>query len=168
MDLYGVMGRPVAHSRSPFLFQQFAAQTGHRLTYEAIETSPEQFKQTLQDFKKRGGKGVNVTLPLKEIAFQLADTLSERARIAKAVNVLLWRDDGTLHGDNVDGIGLIKDITQHYHYPLTGKHILVIGAGGAVRGILQPLLNENPATVTIVNRTPDKARTLAAEFGLKS
>jgi shikimate dehydrogenase len=167
MDRYAVMGRPVAHSRSPFLFKHFSEQTHEIFTYEAIEVAPEQLAAALHDFKQHGGKGVNITLPLKETAYQLVDELSERARQAKAINVICFRGD-TLYGDNVDGIGLVRDITQHYAYALQQKRILILGAGGAVRGVLAPLLQEQPASITIVNRTAAKALQLANEFNLQA
>ena len=169
MNYYAVMGRPVAHSRSPFLFKCFSEQTHQPLHYEAIEATPDTLLSELHRFQQRGGKGVNITLPLKETAYKLASELSERARTAKAVNVIsIGSSPSSFYGDNVDGIGLIRDLTHYYQYPLTGKRVLVIGAGGAVRGILPALLNEAPAKTTIVNRTVAKALALASEFGVNA
>lgn len=166
MDSYAVLGSPVAHSRSPFLFTEFAKQTGEILQYEKIETSPPQLPSTLAAFISRGGKGVNITAPLKEVAFQLAHETSSRAQAAQAINVLCFRNDGSYYGDNVDGIGLIRDLTLNQQFSLANKHILLIGAGGAAKGVIHNLLECKPASIMIVNRTKEKALTLAKKFDI--
>ncbi|MFZ2314294.1 MAG: shikimate dehydrogenase [Gammaproteobacteria bacterium] len=168
MDLYAVLGSPVAHSRSPFLFAQFAAQTQQVFSYEKIETTAEQLPATLIALKLRGGKGVNITAPLKEIAFQLAHETSARAKAAQAVNVLCFKENGEYYGDNVDGVGLVRDLKLNLHIDLKNKRILVIGAGGAVRGVLHSLLEEQPEEIVITNRTPEKAELLASQFKITS
>lgn len=168
MDLYAVLGSPVAHSRSPFLFGEFAAQTKQELAYEKIETTPDQLLTTLQTLRLRGAKGVNITAPLKEVAFQLAHETSARAKAAQAVNVLCFKDNGEYYGDNVDGIGLVNDLKHNQHIDIKNKRLLMIGAGGAVRGVLHSLLEEQPADIILVNRTTEKAELLASQFEITS
>lgn len=168
MDLYAVLGSPVAHSRSPFLFEQFAAQTQQALAYEKIETTPDQLLATLQTLRLRGAKGVNITAPLKEIALQFAHETSARAKAAQAVNVLCFKNNGEYYGDNVDGIGLVNDLKYNQHVDIHNKRILIMGAGGAVRGVLHSLLEEQPADIILVNRTMEKAELLASQFNITS
>ncbi len=163
MDQYAVIGYPIKHSLSPLIHTLFAEQLGETITYTAIESPVDGFQDTLSRFRKQGGCGVNVTVPFKLEAFQLADQISELAERAKAVNTLCWQDD-QLVGYNTDGIGLLADLTQHQGLNLQGKRILVLGAGGAVRGILAPLLAEAPFEVAIANRTQRKAEALVEEF----
>ncbi|WP_274571832.1 shikimate dehydrogenase [Neisseria leonii] len=163
---YAVFGNPVAHSKSPQIHRQFAQQEGCRIEY-AKKTAPlDGFAAEVRAFFAAGGAGANVTVPFKTEAFDLADELSERAQAAGAVNTLIPLADGRLRGDNTDGIGLVRDITQECAVSLNGKHILLLGAGGAARGVVLPLLAEKPASLTIANRTHDKAQALAGRFGI--
>ncbi|MBY6188797.1 shikimate dehydrogenase [Marinobacter hydrocarbonoclasticus] len=164
MDHYAVFGHPIAHSQSPFIHQTFADQTGQLLTYRAILAPLDGFAETVQRFRAEGGMGANVTLPFKEQAFALCEELTPRARLAGAVNTLHWQADGKLVGDNTDGAGLVADLQQH-GVSLTGLRILMLGAGGAVRGVLEPVLACQPAQLVIANRTASKATALAADFG---
>lgn len=163
-DRYCVFGNPIAHSRSPWIHQRFAQATGQAISYEARLAPLEDFAGALAEFHALGGKGANVTVPFKEHAFALANVLSERARQAGAVNTLLWRDDGSLFGDNTDGIGLVQDITVNRQRDLRGARILLLGAGGAARGVIAPLLAGGCASLTLANRTVDKAIALRELF----
>lgn len=163
-DRYAVMGSPVAHSRSPRIHALFAHQFGHKLEYTAIQVDPGGFTQAVDQFRAGGGKGLNITVPFKPEAFRLADHLSDRARIAHAVNTLRFEPDGKLFGDNTDGAGLVHDLEKNLHVTIKDKRILVLGAGGAVRGVLHPLLHRHPALIVIANRTVAKAKELAEEF----
>ncbi len=163
-DRYAVFGQPINHSKSPRIHALFAAQTGQNLSYTAQEVGPAEFDQTVTDFFAAGGKGLNCTVPLKELAFRLADRLTPRAQRAKAVNTL-WRDaEHGLSGDNTDGLGLIADLTVNHGLALGGQRLLLLGAGGASRGVIAPLLEHQPAQLLIANRTVDKAAAIAAEF----
>ena len=162
-DRYGLIGHPVAHSKSPTIHGAFAAQTAQNLTYERILAPLDGFVATVQSFIEQGGKGLNVTLPFKLEAHALADTLSERARAAGAVNTLKITD-GNILGDNTDGAGLVTDIERNAGTGLKGKRILLLGAGGAARGALLPLLHAGPISLTIANRSQEKASALAHEF----
>jgi len=163
MDRYAVIGNPIGHSKSPFIHACFAAQTGQTLHYEAIEAELDHFPEAVRQFLEEGGKGMNVTVPFKLQAYKLADQLSPRAEYAKAVNTLILETDGSLTGDNTDGVGLVRDLSAH-HVSIQERRVLVIGAGGAVRGVLGPILEHEPARLVIVNRTADKARELAKIF----
>ena len=163
-DRYAVMGNPVAHSKSPRIHALFAQQFGHKLDYTAIQVDAGGFSQAVDQFVAQGGQGLNVTVPFKQEAFHLADHLSERAGIAQAVNTLRFEKDGRVFGDNTDGAGLVHDLEKNLHVPLKDKRILILGAGGAVRGVLQPLLHKHPALIVIANRTLSKAKELAEEF----
>jgi len=163
-DRYAVMGNPIEHSKSPRIHRLFAEQTGQPVVYDAIRVDPGHFSDAVTDFINHAGKGLNVTVPFKQDAWQLANRLSERAQRAGAVNTLNIRDDGTLSGDNTDGAGLVRDLTGNLGLTLTGKHILVLGAGGATRGILAPLLEQHPASLVVANRTVERAQQLATEF----
>jgi len=163
MDRYAVIGNPIGHSKSPFIHASFAAQTGQTLQYEAIEAELDRFPETVRQFLAEGGKGMNVTVPFKLQAYELADRVSPRAESAKAVNTLILEADGSLTGDNTDGVGLVRDLNAH-HVSIQARRVLVIGAGGAVRGVLGPILEHEPARLVIVNRTADKARELAKMF----
>lgn len=138
--------------------------TRHKYALELIDCLPEDFAQTVQTFGREGGRGANVTLPHKLAAAELADALSDRAKLAGAVNTLRFETDGILFGDNTDGAGLVADLTGHLGLELVGKRILVIGAGGAARGLLGPLLDHHPAEVVVANRTVERAMLLAARF----
>ena len=163
MDRYGVFGNPIAHSKSPLIHRMFAEQTGQALTYEALLAPLEDFAGFARAFFQEG-QGGNVTVPFKEEAFRLAAILTDRARRAGAVNTLKKLDDGRLLGDNTDGAGLVRDLIHNAGFALRGKRILILGAGGAVRGILEPFLAERPAELLIANRTPAKAEALAEAF----
>lgn len=164
-DRYAVMGSPVAHSKSPRIHALFAHQFKHNIEYTAIQVDPGGFAQAVDQFRASGGKGLNVTVPFKQEAFRLADPVSDRAGIAQAVNTLRFEADGHLFGDNTDGAGLVHDLEKNLRVTLRDKRVLVLGAGGAVRGVLQPLLHRNPAVLVIANRTVGKAKVLAGEFG---
>lgn len=163
-DHYAVFGHPIGHSQSPRIHTLFAQQTGQAMDYSAQDVPAERFHAALADFLRQGGRGLNCTIPLKELAWQRADRLSERARRAKAVNTLKLEADGRLFGDNTDGIGLVTDLRSNLKVPLASRRLLLLGAGGASRGILQPLLAEQPARLLIANRTVDKAEQLVREF----
>jgi len=163
-DTYAVMGNPVAHSKSPQIHAAFAQQTGQRMTYTAIQVDPGGFAQAVGNFFAAGGKGLNVTVPFKQEAWALADQRGPEAERAGAVNTLLQDAQGRLLGRNTDGIGLLRDIRQNHGWVISGRRILLIGAGGAARGVLQPLLAEGPATLSIANRTPGRAVELARDF----
>ena len=162
MKYYGVFGNPIAHSKSPLIHGLFAEQTGQAISYKPLLAPLDSFPEFVTQFFVNGS-GANVTVPFKEQAFALADQLSERAQRAKAVNTLKKLDDGRLLGDNTDGAGLVNDLLNN-HVVLAGQKILILGAGGAVRGVLEPLLAQGPAEVCIVNRTVEKAEQLACEF----
>lgn len=163
-DRYAVIGHPIAHSRSPRIHAAFAAATGQRLAYDRIDAAPEAFEGVVRDFFDSGGRGLNVTLPHKEAAARLADRLTVRARLAGAVNTLARQPDGSLLGDNTDGAGLMADLAR-LGIPVQGARVLVLGAGGATRGILGPLLEAQPASIVVANRTAARAQALAADFG---
>lgn len=162
MDRYAVFGNPIGHSKSPLIHRMFAAQTGEQLSYEALLAPLDDFTAFARDFFVEG-KGANVTVPFKEEAFRLADELSARAARAGAVNTLKRLDDGRLLGDNTDGAGLVRDL-RNAGIELRGQRILLLGAGGAVRGVLEPFLAERPAELVIANRTVAKAEELARLF----
>ncbi|MFN5011083.1 MAG: shikimate dehydrogenase [Gammaproteobacteria bacterium] len=162
-DRYAVIGHPIAHSRSPRIHAAFAAATGQRLAYDRIDAAPEAFEGVVRDFFDDGGRGLNVTLPHKEAAARLADRLTGRARLAGAVNTLARQPDGTLLGDNTDGAGLMADLAR-LGIAVRGARVLVLGAGGATRGILGPMLEAQPATLVVANRTAARATALTAEF----
>jgi shikimate dehydrogenase len=163
-DRYGLVGHPVEHSRSPLIHTVFARQTGQRLTYELIDAEPAAFETAVRSFAAAGGKGLNVTVPHKEAAFALCSRASEAATAAGAVNTISIAD-GTLSGYNTDGIGFIRDLTVNLRQRLAGARIVVLGAGGAARGIIGPLLKENPAELTIANRTKERAEEIVAKLG---
>ncbi|BBL72545.1 shikimate dehydrogenase [Methylogaea oryzae] len=163
-DRYAVFGHPIGHSKSPRIHGLFARQTGQDLEYSALDVPAEDFDGALDGFLRQGGQGLNCTIPLKELAWRRADRCSERARRAKAVNTLKREADGSLSGDNTDGVGLVRDLCGNLGLDLAGKRVLLLGAGGASRGILQPLLAERPHSLVIANRTVDKGEQLAGEF----
>jgi shikimate dehydrogenase len=162
-DRYAVFGHPIAHSKSPQIHAAFARQTGQDMTYEAILAPLDGFAESVAAFAAAGGRGANVTVPFKEEAYKLAHRLSPRAQRAGAVNTLLF-DDGIL-GDNTDGAGLVADLTRNLGCALAGKRILLVGAGGAARGVIEPLLDQSPAEFVIANRTVSRAQELAGLFG---
>ena len=162
-DLYCVFGNPIAHSKSPAIHAAFAQQTGEDLRYEARLAALDGFFAAISDFVAEGGRGANVTVPFKEEAYRRCDRLSDRAARAGAVNTLQFVD-GSVYGDNTDGAGLVRDIRVNLGRSLAGQRILLLGAGGASRGVIAPLLAEKPAALVIANRSPDKAQQLAAAF----
>ena len=164
IDDYAVFGQPIKHSKSPKIHQLFAQQTQQALVYEAKEVSAEDFELSAHYFFDEGGKGLNCTVPLKELACQFADTLTERAKFAKAVNTLALQKDGSVLGDNTDGCGLVTDLTVNHKIELKKSRILILGAGGATRGIVSPIMQQFPQQLVIANRTVSKAHTLASEF----
>ncbi|MEK9712266.1 MAG: shikimate dehydrogenase [Thalassolituus sp.] len=163
-DLYAVVGNPIAHSKSPDIHNAFAEQTGEDIFYKALLAPLDGFEEEVQRFLEHGGSGLNVTVPFKENAYRMADELTPRAQRAQAVNTLKRLEDGRLLADNTDGAGLVRDITVNHSVNLEGRRILLLGAGGAVRGVLQPLLEQKPAGIVIANRTVSKAEALAADF----
>ena len=164
VDDYAVMGNPISHSKSPSIHTLFAEQTQQSILYTAIHVDTGGFKQAVGNFAASSGKGLNITVPFKQEAWELTSERSERAERAGAVNTIKIMDDGTLFGDNTDGVGLVNDLTINNSIELTGKNILLMGAGGAARGVLIPLLKQNPSSLFIANRTPDKAKDLADDF----
>lgn len=164
LDRYAVIGNPIAHSKSPDIHRQFAEQTGQALTYEAVLAPLDDFAGTWQRFREAGGKGANVTVPFKEQAWALSQQRTYRAELAGAVNTLSLNAVGELVGDNTDGIGLVRDITVNAGWPLAGQRILLLGAGGAARGVIQPLLAAGTAQIVVANRTLAKAQTLVQIF----
>jgi len=163
-DRYAVFGHPVSHSKSPTIHGLFAQQFGFEIDYQAIDVEPGKFAETVLAFREQGGKGCNVTVPYKQEAWALANERSGRAELAGAVNTLKFEPDGRIRGDNTDGIGLLRDITINLDQPLYSKRVLVIGAGGAVRGILGSLLEQAPKTLVLANRTVARAEELATLF----
>lgn len=159
-DRYAVIGNPVAHSRSPQIHAEFARQTGQDLVYERLLASTDTFIATAGAFRNHGGCGLNVTLPFKREAFRYADRLSPRAQAAQAVNTLKFAPDGIL-GDNTDGVGLVHDLVENLGCAVRGRRVLLLGAGGAARGVIAPLLEQQPVQLLIANRTLDKAELLA-------
>jgi len=163
IDRYGVMGYPVSHSRSPVIHRLFALQTEQNIQYELLQVTPDKLSVAVRQFQRTGGMGLNVTVPHKAEVTKLCDHLTERARTAGAANTLTFID-GEIHGDNTDGIGLLRDLAINLGVTLDGANILILGAGGATRGIVGPLLEMQPASLRIANRTMDKAQALADHF----
>jgi shikimate dehydrogenase len=163
-DRYAVMGNPVAHSRSPRIHAEFARALGEHIEYTAIQVEPGGLAQAVDQFRANGGRGLNITVPFKLDAFRLADRRSARAELAGAVNTLRFDPDGRLYGDNTDGAGLVRELTQNLRREIARRRVLLLGAGGAVRGVLGPLLDEKPAQLVIANRTAVKAKELAGLF----
>jgi shikimate dehydrogenase len=163
IDRYGVMGYPVSHSRSPVIHRLFALQTGQNIQYELLQVSPEKLETAVRQFQRTGGKGLNITVPHKSEVVRLVDQMSERAATAGAVNTLAFKG-GEIYGDNTDGIGLLRDLAVNLGVTLEDSKILILGAGGATRGIVGPLLEMQPASLRIANRTLGKAQALAEHF----
>src|SRR5579872_5524763 len=163
-DPYGVVGHPVGHSLSPFIHALFARQTGQAMVYRLYDVGPEEFSGFVAGFFDRGGRGLNITLPHKIVAVEAANELTARAAHAAAVNTLALRDDGTILGDNTDGAGLVRDLCDNLGLVITHRRLLIVGAGGATRGILGPLLGLEPTEIVIANRTPERALTLVRDF----
>ncbi len=164
VDRYAVIGHPIAHSRSPWIHAQFAAATGQALSYGAIDVPPERLVAQVREFFAGGGRGLNVTVPHKQAVLALMHDLSDRARIAGAVNTIARTDRGELLGENTDGVGFVRDVTRNLGVPITGRRVLLLGAGGAARGLTGPLLGERPRELVIANRTAARALDLAARF----
>jgi shikimate dehydrogenase len=162
-DQYAVIGNPVAHSKSPQIHAEFARQTGQDLVYARLLAPTHAFMATANAFRARGGRGLNVTLPFKGEAFRFATRLSERARTAEAVNTLKL-EGGAIFGDNTDGAGLVNDLARNLGCAVAGARVLLLGAGGAARGVIRPLLEQQPAQLMLANRTLGKARLLAQCF----
>ena len=167
MEQYAVFGSPIKHSKSPRIHSLFAEQTQQDLAYTAQLVPAESFTAAVNEFFTQGGKGLNCTVPLKQLAWEYADTLTERATLSKAVNTLVLQPDGRILGDNTDGIGLVTDLMRNNGIALQKKRILILGAGGASRGIILPLLEQQPTEIVIANRTVAKAETLVTEFSHK-
>jgi len=163
MDKYAVFGNPIGQSKSPLIHSLFALQTGQKLSYTAQLIDTDKFaSEGCRQMRKL--KGANVTVPFKQDAFEMVDMVSRRARQAGAVNTIVKQSDGTLMGDNTDGVGLVNDITRNLQWIIAGKRVLILGAGGAVRGALGPILAEEPGELCIANRTVTKADQLAQAF----
>jgi len=162
-DRYAVIGNPISHSKSPLIHAEFARQTHQSMQYDALLSPIDGFHATVRHFQEHGGKGVNITVPFKLEAYQLATRLSERAANAQAVNTLKF-DQQEILGDNTDGAGLVRDIECNLEVPLVSKRILLMGAGGAARGVILPILMQQPSLLTIANRTPEKAHALKRHF----
>ena len=164
IDNYAVMGSPVAHSKSPQIHTEFAEQTKQDIFYQAIQVDDGRFKAAIKDFQTQGGKGLNITVPYKGDAWEVSEARSSRAERALAVNTISFDNAGKIIGDNTDGIGLVRDLTINQDIAIKDKDILILGAGGAVRGILDPLFDEYPGRVVIANRTVSRAEKLADIF----
>ena len=163
IDRYGVMGYPVSHSRSPVIHRLFALQTGQNLQYELLQVTPDKLETAIRQFQRTGGKGLNITVPHKSEVAKLVDQLSERASTAGAVNTLAFKDN-KIFGYNTDGIGLLRDLVVNLSVNLENSSSLILGAGGATRGIVGPLLEMQPAALLIANRTLGKAKVLSDHF----
>lgn len=161
---YAVFGNPVEHSKSPLIHQLFAEQFDLVIKYQAIPVEPGMFSEAVTEFYKLGGKGINVTVPFKQDAYEACEILTQRAKICQSVNTIWLDKEGRINGDTTDGQGLINDLVTNNNIVLQGKSILIMGAGGTVRSILQPLLQLKPDSLTIVNRTVSKAQSLAIQF----
>jgi len=162
-DLYAVIGNPIAHSKSPRIHAEFARQLGEGMRYEAILAPPDGFAAAVANFRALGGRGLNVTVPFKLDAFAIASERTERAEQAGAVNTLKF-DGKAVLGDNTDGAGLVGDLRDRLGFAIRGKRVLIMGAGGAARGVILPLLREEPASIAIANRTLEKAKALERQF----
>ena len=163
LERYGVMGYPVSHSRSPVIHKLFALQTSQNIQYELLQVAPDKLEQAVRQFQRTGGKGLNITVPHKHPVSRLCDQLSERASTADAVNTLVFQDN-EIFGDNTDGIGLLRDLAINFGINLEGANILILGAGGATRGITGPLLEMLPQSLVIANRSLGKAQELVDQF----
>ena len=163
-DRYAVFGNPVKHSKSPEIHAMFAKQCAQAMIYRAVRVEMGGFAAAAQQFFAGGGSGLNVTVPFKRDAFEFADRVSAQAARARAVNTLSRGGDGAIEGDNTDGIGLLRDLTANLGWTVRGARVLLVGAGGAARGVLEPLLREKPGELVVVNRTGSRAEELVAEF----
>jgi shikimate dehydrogenase len=158
---FAVIGDPIQHSLSPEIHNLFAKQTGRDLQYEKFQVNSEDFEKTVKDFFDSSGHGLNITQPYKERAYNLSDVKTARCELAKSANTL-WKKDGKIHADNTDGVGLINDLQRHID--IKDKNILLLGAGGAARGVLGPLIDASTKNITIINRTYEKALELQKDF----
>jgi shikimate dehydrogenase len=163
-DLYGVVGHPVAHSWSPFIHGLFARETGQAMSYRLYDFTPDEFEARVREFFAQGGRGLNITLPHKIAAVDIASELTTRAAHSGAVNTLAMQKDGTVLGDNTDGAGLVRDLCDNLGLVIIRRRILIVGAGGAARGVIAPLLALEPSQVVIANRTAERAQNLAGAF----
>ena len=161
---YALFGHPVSHSWSPFIHGMFARQFDHVVDYKVQDVEPGDFRHAVINFFVQGGGGANVTLPHKPAAAEIVNDLSARAERARAVNTIVRRSATELYGDNTDGVGLVTDLTRNLGVSLEGSRLLILGAGGATRGVLAPLLEQEPREVRIANRTPERAKGLRDEF----
>ena len=164
IDRYAVFGNPISHSKSPQIHSLFAEQTEQDLIYTAELAEVENFEEAVKSFVKNNGKGINITVPFKQQAWQLATQRSSRAERAGAVNTIIVKDDGSYFGENTDGVGIVRDLSNNHQIELKQKKILILGAGGAVRGVIEPIMKKNPAELVIANRTVEKAIQLAKDF----
>ncbi len=164
MDRYAVIGHPIKHSLSPQIHSIFAAQTKQDLVYEGIELPVTSFETRVWQMFKEGYSGFNVTAPFKTDAFDFVDEMSERAKRARAINTLKKMDDGRIYGDTTDGVGLLIDLRENLKWQIENQNILILGAGGAVRGVLEPLLEANPASLVLANRSMKKVEELTDDF----
>lgn len=164
IDQYAVIGNPIKHSKSPIIHAMFAQQTNDAMSYNAILSPLDGFVNRVKEFQQQGGKGLNITVPFKEQAWELADELSDYARSSGAVNTFMFNQDGSIYGANTDGIGLVRDLSQHYQIDLAQKRVLLLGAGGSAKGVVQPLLEAGIEALIIANRTEQRAETLATDF----
>jgi shikimate dehydrogenase len=167
VDKYGVVGNPIAHSRSPEIHERFARQTGQKISYERIEAPLDGFEEKALALRDAGYRGLNVTVPFKLDAAKLSDDLMPRARLAGAVNTLKF-DGDTIIGDNTDGIGFVRDVRERLKFDFSECSVLVLGAGGAVRGVIGSLLDASPRWIAVANRTHQRAEELAEEFGVEA
>jgi shikimate dehydrogenase len=164
-DRYAVIGNPIAHSKSPLIHSAFAEQSAQDMAYAAMLAPPDGFAAAVEAFRADGGKGMNITVPFKQDAWKLATRLTERAGAAHAVNTFKF-DDGVILGDNTDGAGLVRDVVHNLDFPIAAKRVLLMGAGGAARGVLLPLLAQAPAEIVIANRTVSRALELQEQFAV--
>ena len=164
MSKYAVLGNPVSHSKSPLIHSMFAQQTDQTMSYVAIPLEENEFEGFVRNFFADGGGGLNVTVPFKGNAFALAASCSPRAELAQAVNTLFLDVNGDICGDNTDGVGLVTDLKLNNKVAISGQRVLILGAGGAVRGIMAALVYEQASAITIVNRDVSKAELLAEEM----
>ncbi len=164
IDRYAVVGNPIAHSLSPLIHRLFAEQARQSMSYEAIELSLDDFSTQIHHLQRQGLRGVNVTIPFKQQAWEICQLRSPRAELAGAVNTLVFMQNGDISGDNTDGAGLTRDLIYNHDTLIQHSKILILGAGGAARGVLEPLLELEPESITIANRTLERAEKLALDF----
>ncbi len=167
MSRYAVVGDPIAHSKSPEIHSQFARQTGEDVSYDKHQVSAGEFEQFVRTFFAEGGSGLNITLPHKESAFNLAAVKSTRSQLAKAANTLWLNDQDELCAENTDGAGIVRDLTVNHDVQLSDRRLLIVGAGGAARGALATLIETNPSAIAVLNRTRQKAEAIAGDFAGK-